>query len=404
MSNTKQQIIKSLLDIDFYKLTMHQIIMHKFPDAIDTEFKFKCRNKTADGVKVDFSNIIDELNHQLDLLCELKLKEDEIDWMRNNGSFKEDYIERMKDFKLDRNKISAKINPDGSLEIKALGFWFVVALFEIYVLAIVNELYFKNNANKDNGSVYDIGQERLDAKIQILKDLSDSDFKFSDFGTRRRFSGKWHEHVVKSFIDNSAANFVGTSNAMLAMKFGVTPIGTMAHEYLQAAQAFAERLEDSQVFALENWLDEYRNNPKLLVALTDVIGVDAFIKDFNYDLASKYSGVRHDSGDPIIFGEKIIKHYQSLGIDPTTKSITFSNSLTIDSAIDLYKHFKGRIKTVYGIGTSLTNDLGLEPLNIVMKMTRCKGRPVAKLSDDPGKTMCEDQAFVNRLKKAFSLK
>jgi nicotinate phosphoribosyltransferase len=222
---------------------------------------------------------------------------------------------------------------------------------------------------------------------------------FFDFGLRRRYSGAWHEEVVRTLAAALPEHFRGTSNVYLAMQLGLTPIGTMAHEYLQAYQAFGSRLSDFQKAALEGWVQEYRGD--LGVALTDVIGMDAFLADFDLYFAKLFDGLRHDSGDPVAWGEKAIAHYRKLRIDPASKRLVFSDGLDIPRAIALHRHFAGRIATSFGIGTDLTNDTPHKALNIVMKLTSCNGQPVAKLSDAPGKTLCDDETFLAYLRQVF---
>jgi len=194
--------------------------------------------------------------------------------------------------------------------------------------------------------------------------------------------------------------FKGTSNVYLAYKFKMTPIGTMAHEYLQAHQAFGTRLRDFQKSALEDWVQEYRGD--LGTALTDVVGMDAFLSDFDLYFAKLFDGLRHDSGDPILWGEKALAHYVKLRIDARTKRLVFSDALTVPKALNLYRHFADRVMTGFGIGTKLTNDTPYPALNIVMKLTRCNGQPVAKLSDEPSKAQSTDTTFIAYLRQVFN--
>ena len=186
------------------------------------------------------------------------------------------------------------------------------------------------------------------------------------------------------------------------MDHGLTPLGTMAHEYLQACQAVGPRLRDSQVFAFNMWAREYRGD--LGIALSDVCGMDAFLRDFDLFFCKLFDGVRHDSGDPFEWGEKLIAHYEKMRIDPRTKTMVFSDSLNIPLAMRLFEYFKGRVRTSFGIGTNLTNDLGYEPLQIVIKMTRCNGQPVAKISDEPSKAMDYDPSYVAYLREVFQVR
>jgi nicotinate phosphoribosyltransferase len=220
-----------------------------------------------------------------------------------------------------------------------------------------------------------------------------------DFGIRRRFSAAWQREVVDTFRQALPQYFKGTSNVFLARELDLVPIGTMAHEYLQTFQALGVRLRDHQKAALEDWVQEYRGD--LGVALTDVVGMRAFLADFDLYFAKLFDGLRHDSGDPVWWGELALAHYERLRIDAHTKRLVFSDGLDVDKALALYRHFADRVQCGFGIGTNLSNDLGLAPLNIVMKLVRCNGQPVAKLSDSPGKTLVDDATFLAYLRQVF---
>jgi nicotinate phosphoribosyltransferase len=226
-------------------------------------------------------------------------------------------------------------------------------------------------------------------------------YVFFEFGTRRRASREWHEEVVATLTRDAPRFFKGTSNVDLARRYNLVPIGTMAHEYLQVHQALGYRLRDFQKMALENWVKEYRGD--LGIALTDVITMDAFLRDFDLYFAKLFDGLRHDSGNPVEWGEKAIAHYRKLRLDPATKMLVFSDALDFPHSFELYRHFADRTKIGFGIGTNLTNDLGVEPLNMVMKLVECNGNPVAKISDEPGKTMCDDQTFLTYLRNVFEV-
>ena len=223
----------------------------------------------------------------------------------------------------------------------------------------------------------------------------------TDFGTRRRFYSMWQREVIEILMKECPDNFVGTSNVKFAREFGTTAIGTMAHEWLQGFQALAP-LHTFQKSALDVWAREYRGD--LGIALTDIIGIDSFLKDFDKYFCKLYDGVRHDSGDPFVWCEKVIEHYEKMGIDPKTKLAIFSDGLTLELARKLYDKFHDRINVSFGIGTHLTNNLGTESMNIVIKMTKCNGQPVAKLSDSPGKGMCENETYLAWLKEVFNIK
>ncbi|MFT3736839.1 MAG: nicotinate phosphoribosyltransferase [Rhodocyclaceae bacterium] len=306
-------------------------------------------------------------------------------------------------FRFQRRFIEVRAEGD-KLVVKAKGPLVHVMGFEIFVLYIVNELYFRRLPA--GAEVQQVAQERLRAKIAYLKEhkaelTQDAEFPFIffDFGLRRRYSGSWHEEVVRTFAEEAPEHFRGTSNVLFAKRYGLTPIGTMAHEYLQAYQAFGFRLRDFQKAALEGWVQEYRGD--LGIALTDVVGMDAFLDDFDLYFTKLFDGLRHDSGDPTEWGEKALAHYKKLRIDPRTKRLVFSDGLDIPRAANLYRHFTGRIPTSFGIGTDLSNDTPHKALNIVMKIMSCNGQPVAKLSDTPGKTLCEDETYLAYLRQVF---
>jgi len=208
--------------------------------------------------------------------------------------------------------------------------------------------------------------------------------------------------VVHTFQQQLPRHFTGTSNLLLARDLNLTPIGTMAHEFIQACQALGPRLALSQKFAFEKWAQEYRGN--LGIALSDTYSRQAFLHDFDMFFCKLFDGARHDSGDPYIWGDALIQHYQSMGVDPLSKLLVFSDNLTIPKALAIYDHFHKRIKTAFGIGTHLTNDLGYRTLDIVIKMVECNGQPVAKVSDAPEKSMCRDESYLNYLKQVFNIR
>lgn len=267
------------------------------------------------------------------------------------------------------------------------------------MLAIVNELYFRRLAPNPD---YDEGRRRLDEKIATIVDDPEMEgIRIADYGTRRRFSAHWQEEVLQVCKERLGDVLTGTSNVMLAMRYGLRPLGTMAHEYLQACQALGPRLRDSQIFAFETWAREYRGD--LGIALSDVYGLDAFLRDFDMYFCKLFDGARHDSGDPFEWGERLIRHYAANRVDPASKTLVFSDSLTFDLMKALYRRFHERVVVRFGIGTNLTNDLGYKPLAIVIKMVGCNGQPVAKLSDDPGKNMVTDHDYLQYLRKVFDI-
>jgi nicotinate phosphoribosyltransferase len=228
-------------------------------------------------------------------------------------------------------------------------------------------------------------------------------FEFFDFGTRRRFSREWHDEVIATLAREVPQYFRGTSNVELAFKHGLVPIGTMAHEHMQKHQGLGTvQLRRSVRAALEEWVQEYRGD--LGIALTDVITTDAFLRDFDLYYAKLFDGVRHDSGDPDEWARKVLEHYKRLRIDARTKRLVFSNALTFDESFRLYKQWGDAAQHGSGIGTWLSNDMGLTPLNIVMKLKQVNQQPVAKISDDPSKALGEDPVFLAYLKQVFDVK
>ncbi len=375
---------------------MMQAVLHQFPSA-QVSYKFKCRNP---GVQL--APYVQEIRDEIRSLCSLQFQDAELTWLRSLRFIKSDFVDFLGLFRLNEKYIEITALPNGEIDINIHGPWLHTILFEIPVLAIVNEVYFRNTQKVPD---FLEGRKRLDHKIEALHAERLSDLKIADYGTRRRFSKAWHEELLRVLISRlgtgTSGQFAGTSNALFAMKLGLTPLGTMAHEYLQACQALGPRLRDSQVFGFETWAREYRGD--LGIALSDVYGIEPFLRDFDMYFCKLFDGARHDSGDPFTWGERMIAHYRHNRVDPMTKTLIFSDGLTIEKTIALYQQFRGRCQLAFGIGTNLTNDLGYEPLQIVIKMTQCNGQPVAKLSDTPSKNMCEDEKYLAYLRQVFDI-
>jgi nicotinate phosphoribosyltransferase len=387
-------IIESLLDTDLYKFTMMQVVLHHFPGA-QVEYEFRCRTPG-----VDLSPDVEAVHAGIEHLCRLRFREEELAYLRGLRFMKSDFVDFLGLFQFNRKYIAVErtAEPPG-LAIRIRGPWLHTILYEIPVLAMVSEIYFRRTQPKPD---FAEGRRRLAAKIETVRRLEPSlDFKISDFGTRRRFSRAWQDEVIGTLKREIPERFAGTSNVWLAMKHGVTPLGTMAHEYMQACQALGPRLRDSQVFAFDTWAKEYRGD--LGIALSDTYGMDAFLRDFDMYFCKLFDGARHDSGDPFEWGERMIAHYRRNRVDPRTKMLVFSDQLSIPLAIEIARRFQGRALTAFGVGTNLTNDLGYEPLNIVIKMTECNGQPVAKVSDAPGKTVSKDPGYLAYLRQVFGL-
>ncbi|CAN5440471.1 nicotinate phosphoribosyltransferase [soil metagenome] len=386
-------IIESLLDTDLYKFTMMQVVLHHFPGA-QVEYRFRCRTEG-----VDLASIADEVRAEVDHLCSLTFADDEIAYLRSLRFIKSDFADFLGLFRLNRKTISIEPRANGVLEIVIKGPWLHTILFEVPVLAIVNEIHFRHALPSPD---FEEGRRRLDAKLALVNDPAAAhDGNIADYGTRRRFSRAWQEEVLLTTRRLLGARFAGTSNVLFAMRHGMIPLGTMAHEYLQACQALGPRLRDSQTFGFEMWAREYRGD--LGIALSDVYGMTAFLRDFDLYFCKLFDGARHDSGDPFDWGERLIAHYERNRVDPKTKLLVFSDSLTFPLIVELGRRFAGRAKLAFGIGTNLTNDVGAKPLQIVIKMVRCNGQPVAKLSDSPAKNMCDDEAYIAYLRQVFEI-
>ena len=410
-------IITSLLDTDLYKFTMMQVVLHQFPGA-QVEYRFKCRNADVDPATGQATRalapLVNEIRDEIRSLCSLHFHDAELAYLQSLRFIKSDFVDFLGLFKLNEKYITVTPLPSGDIDILIRGPWLHTILFEIPVLAIVNEVYFRNTQSLPNLME---GRQRLEHKVEQLRAPVLSDLKIADYGTRRRFSKAWHEEVLRVLVARlgtaqspgkaagTAGQLAGTSNVLFAMKLGLTPLGTMAHEYLQACQALGPRLRDSQIYAFESWAKEYRGD--LGIALSDVYGMSAFLRDYDLYFCKLFDGARHDSGDPFHWGERMLDHYSRNRVDPRTKTLIFSDALTVPRIIELYQQFKGRAQLAFGIGTNLTNDLGDAPahvpLQIVIKMTRCNGQPVAKLSDAPAKNMCDDEKYLAYLRQVFDI-
>ncbi len=404
-------IITSLLDTDLYKFTMMQVVLHQFPGA-EVEYRFKCRNAA------NLAPYISEIREEIRGLCSLQFQDAELAYLKAMRFIKSDFVDFLGLFRLNEKYVSVTAlqgdGKQGEIEVSIKGPWLHTILFEIPVLSIINEVYFRNTQKQPE---LQEGRNRLSTKIAQLQTGGMQALKIADYGTRRRFGKAWHQEVLRSLSSklgtatgsgqesgktaSGAGQFAGTSNVLFAMKLGLTPLGTMAHEYLQACQALGPRLRDSQIFAFESWAKEYRGD--LGIALSDVYGMSAFLRDFDMYFCKLFDGARHDSGDPFLWGERMIDHYNKNRVDPKTKTLIFSDGLTVPRTIELYQQFKGRCQLAFGIGTNLTNDLGYEPLQIVIKMVRCNGQPVAKLSDTPSKNMCDDEKYLAYLRQVFEI-
>ena len=311
-------IITSLLDTDLYKFTMMQVVLHQFPGA-EVEYHFKCRNAGVPGIQ-DLAPHVNEIRTEIRALCNLRFQDAELAYLKSMRFIKSDFDDFLALFRLNEKYVSVTAQPNGEIEVSIKGPWLHTILFEIPVLAIINEVYFRNTQKHAD---FTEGRCRLDTKIGQLQTDGLRELKIADYGTRRRFGRVWHEEVLRTLAarlgKGASGQFAGTSNVLFAMKLGLTPLGTMAHEYLQACQALGPRLRDSQVFGFESWAKEYRGD--LGIALSDVYGMSAFLRDFDLYFCKLFDGARHDSGDPFSWGERMLAHYVKNRVDPRTKTL-----------------------------------------------------------------------------------
>ena len=389
-----EPIVVSLLDTDLYKFNMDQVIFHKHTDLCG-QYYFKCRNE---GV-VFTQEMVKEINEQIDHLCTLRFNRQELDYLRSIRFIKDDYVEFLRLWHPIRDYVRVSLSDNGELSVIVDGPLFSAMQFEIYLLEIINEVYFRSRY--DYQKLRRSAEEKLDGKIKAMNDGTYT-FKFAEFGCRRRLSREWEDEAVRRLVTQTK-NCIGTSNVFLAMKYNVTPIGTYAHEFVQMYQGIDSiPLAFTNYYAMKDWYNEYDGDNG--TALTDTVTTDLFLLDFNRSMVNNYTGVRHDSGDPYAWGEKIIQHYKKYGVDPKTKLLLFSDSLDFDRAQELYDYFKDRTKVSFGIGTFISNDTCEQALNIVIKLQYVNGRPVAKLSDVPGKSMCRDENYLEYLKRSVEFR
>lgn len=391
-------IINSLITTDQYKFNMMDVVMRKFNDYT-VVWTFKCRNQD-----VKFTpEMVQEIREQVNHYCSLRFTDDEIEYLKKNLPWlSAGFINYLKFWHPVRNEIWINENNiqaynDCGLAIEAHGTWLNTSFYEIAILAIVNEVYF---AFKYGYGAKDIEfQKRTIEKFGKLNSEYDIG-NFAEFGLRRRLSGAMQDWLIKYCVEQKVPGFVGTSNVYLAKKYGCKATGTQAHEFYMAYQGNPKLAKEySNYYAMKDWIDAFQTRNG--IALTDTLGTDLFLRDFDLTYANLFNGVRHDSGDPFEWGDKLIAHYKKLDIDPTTKTLLFSDSLNFEKATAIKKYFDGKVKVAFGIGTYLATDIDVEQLNIVMKMTECNGYPVAKLSNTPSKGMCKDEAYVDYLQKSI---
>ena len=391
------QIINSLLETDMYKFSMGQTIFHQFT-SYKTTWTFKCRNKDVHFTE----EMVEEIKEQVKAFCQLRFTEDELEYLDNITWIKGTYVDFLRLWQPRYEEFTITTDAPCGLAIDAAGTWLNTSMYEIPVLAIVNEVYFRMAYDYD--VLLKQFKRRLDEKVRLLEEDTYRLSDFSEFGLRRRLSAEAQEMAIKALAEVELpedSHFIGTSNVYLAKKFNLKPVGTMAHEWIMCTGQGNHKHNPaySNWYALDAWVKEYGilNG----IALTDTITTDCFLRDFQLTYATLFSGVRHDSGDPYEWGDKMIAHYNSLGIDPRTKTLLFSDSLDFERATALYDYFKDKAKVAFGIGTFISNDTDEDALNIVMKTTKCNGMDVAKISDVAGKGMCKNPDYVDYLNRCI---
>lgn len=408
-------IIHHLSQTDAYKLSMAYVIYHLYR-KYKTGWSFKFRNMKdhlAVMTPAKMQEWVEEIQKEINHLATLRWTEDEIlfiskkmPWLTLDGGL---FLDWLRNFQVRAEDILVFIeNGELRIETDEKASWLQSTFYEIYLLVIVNETGFRLFYNYDE--LLESHKRNTDKKFEKLLSGEYVLGAISEFGLRRELSEEAQEYVIKKFmahrdeLKEKGTNYVGTSNVYMSMKYGTTPIGTMAHEFIMGVGQGdpSKNPAYSNRFAMESWTQIYGVLNGIF--LTDTITDKMCRMDMDFKFASSFKGVRNDSGDPIEWGENWIKHYEKLGIDPKTKTLLFSNSLDFKGADEIYRHFAGRINVAFGIGTYLSNDTFVNPFNIVMKMTTCNGHPVAKISDDAGKGMCKSEEFVNFLMKAIDWK
>lgn len=380
-------MIYSLLDNDLYKFSMAQCIYHNFPN-VPVEYDLFIHSKD-----IDLRPFKEEIEREIRQLDSLMLHPNEYDYLRSIHYLSKDFIDWFKTFQFNTAEHVILSQDDKNITLTIKGNWLDTIFYEVPILAIISEIWHSRNGQCGLA----ICTKNTREKINKIKELGDG-FKFAEFGTRRRNSFFMQDHVIEQLVKHVPNNIIGTSNVYFAMKYGIKPIGTIAHEMMQCSQVLFP-LKSHQKDIMDVWNKEFDGDVGIM--LSDTLGTDAFLRDFTYKFAKSFDGVRQDSGDPFEIGYKIVNHYKSFGIDPKTKTIIFSDSLDIPKAIGLYNEFKDKIKVSFGIGTNLTNDCGDVPLSIVIKVQECNGFPVAKLSDTPEKAMCRNPYYLDYLKSVF---
>lgn len=377
-------MIISILDTDLYKFSTSYAYMKLYPEAEGT-FSFTDRNKIEHT-----EDFVTNLKLKFAKLSGLSFSFNEKQWcIKNIPYIPEVYWEWLRWFRFDLEKIIVWLDDEKHLHIEVTDKLYKVTLYEVPILAIVSELYSRAQGVVNVSEAID----KLDKKINIA---NENGLKFSEFGTRRRYSAALHELIVQRLKEKCPINCVGTSNVYFAMKYNMTPIGTFPHEWIMFHGA-CWGYQEANYLGMRDWVRTYDGN--LGIFLMDTYTSKVGLKNMSLKFAKLFDGVRCDSGDEYLIGNEVIKRYKELGIDPTSKTIVFSNALDFEKYLDIHNYFNGRIRISAGIGTNITNDTGLKPANIVMKLSKCRinqnqeWRKCIKISDDLGKQLGDNREF-----------
>jgi len=389
-------IICSMLDNDLYKYSMQNAVIKLFP-RLKVKYKFTDRNQISfpDGFDI-------KLKEEIKLMETLALTKLEADFLNNKlGHFlPPTYVDFLYGYRYDSNEVNVSLDENNKLNIEIEGYWYRTILFEVPLMALISQLYFIETGQDIN--VWDV--DFINNDLHKLSIMKKHNAYFADFGTRRRKSYASQDKIVSLYSTHNTHVFVGTSNVHFAMKYNVNCVGSMAHELIMTlATLYGYRMANKMV--MDMWLDTYGDG-LLGTVLPDTFTLDVFLKSFNFKFASLFTSVRHDSGDPFEFVDKVIAHYKKLGIDPTSKTIIFSDGLNVTQAAEIKEYCVGKIKSSFGIGTHLTNDYGIKPLNMVIKISEVlvngEWNYAIKLSDNPGKNTGNAEE-VNLCKKILRI-
>jgi len=387
-------MIKTILDNDLYKFTMQQAVYRLYPKA---RVRYKLTNRGGTPFPAGFAGLIKD---RVAKMADLRLTREERVWLEKTCPyFTKAYLDYLSSYRYDPDQV--EISQQGNtLSVGVQGPWCRTILWEVPLMAIISETYFKVISPEI------LSRQAIRARNQTKAQImSKAGLTFVEFGTRRRFSAANHAHFLEDVLALEHHSMVGTSNVHFARIYGLAPMGTLAHEWIMFHAALGD-YATANTASMDAWLKVY---PDVLgIALTDTFTTKLFLKAFTLDRANRFSGVRHDSGDPETFARDILAHYREKGIDPGTKAIVFSDGLNVERAMKIHAFCRGEVKDSYGIGTNLTNDVGVDPLNIVIKLfwvqpePGMEGRFTVKLSDDPGKHT-GDPGELLRCRNAFGL-